>query len=69
MHKSFIISIVYPPTTPAFSHPSFPRRRGMGILSTRRQASKRGRDGGRCKVWAEDYRGAITKRGRSYREA
>ena len=23
MHKSFIISIVYPPTTPAFSHPSF----------------------------------------------
>ncbi|WP_373123388.1 hypothetical protein [Bacteroides caccae] len=24
MHKSFIISIVYPPTTPAFSHPSFP---------------------------------------------
>jgi len=24
MHKSFIINIVYPPTTPAFSHPSFP---------------------------------------------
>ena len=24
MHKSVIISIVYPPTTPAFSHPSFP---------------------------------------------
>ena len=23
MHKSVIISIVYPPTTPAFSHPSF----------------------------------------------
>ena len=23
MHKSFIISIVYPPTTPAISHPSF----------------------------------------------
>ena len=24
MRKSIIISIVYPPTTPAFSHPSFP---------------------------------------------
>ena len=24
MRKSVIISIVYPPTTPAFSHPSFP---------------------------------------------
>ena len=24
MHKSVIISIVYPPTTPAFSPPSFP---------------------------------------------
>ena len=24
MHKSVIISIVYPPTTPAFSHNSFP---------------------------------------------
>ena len=24
MHKSVIISIVYPPTTPAFSHPSLP---------------------------------------------
>ena len=24
MHKAFIISIVYPPTTPAFSHPAFP---------------------------------------------
>ena len=25
MRKSVIISIVYPPTTPAFSHPSFPK--------------------------------------------
>ena len=25
MHKSVIISIVYLPTTPAFSHPSFPK--------------------------------------------
>ncbi|WP_195302961.1 hypothetical protein [Bacteroides sp.] len=25
MRKSFIISIVCPPTTPAFSHPSFPK--------------------------------------------
>jgi len=24
MRKSVIINIVYPPTTPAFSHPSFP---------------------------------------------
>ena len=24
MRKSVMISIVYPPTTPAFSHPSFP---------------------------------------------
>ena len=29
MRKSIIISIMYPPTTPAFSHPSFPGRRGM----------------------------------------
>ncbi len=34
MHKSVIISIVYPPTTPAFSHPSFPRRRGTSTVVT-----------------------------------
>ncbi|MDC7282741.1 hypothetical protein [Bacteroides caccae] len=27
MRKSFIISIVYPPTTLAFSHPSFGKER------------------------------------------
>ena len=34
MHKSFIINIVYPPTTPAFSHPSFPEGGELQILST-----------------------------------
>jgi len=32
MRKSVIISIVYPPTTPAFSHPSFPKE-GNGDTS------------------------------------
>ena len=34
MRKSVIISIVYPPTTPAFSHPSFPEGGEWRILST-----------------------------------
>ena len=33
MRKSVIISIVYPPTTPAFSHPSFPEGGELEILS------------------------------------
>jgi len=33
MLKSVIISIVCPPTTPAFSHPSFPKE-GMEIPPT-----------------------------------
>ena len=32
MRKSVIISIVYPPTTPAFSHPSFPEGGELEIL-------------------------------------
>ena len=45
MRKSVIISIVYPPTTPAFSHPSFPeggeaiRRKPFG------KKGKKGREG------------------------
>ena len=33
MRKSVIINIVYPPTTPAFSHPSFPEGGELEILS------------------------------------
>ena len=34
MRKSIIISIVYPSTTPAFSHPSFPEGGEWKILPT-----------------------------------
>ena len=42
MHKSVIISIVYPPTTPAFSHPSFPEG---GEAIRRKPFGKKGKKG------------------------
>ena len=43
MRKSVIISIVYPPTTPAFSHPSFPPEGGEAIR--RKPFGKKGNKG------------------------